>query len=240
MKQHSFQQRRQRRGFTLLEVVIVLAIVALLLSVIYSIMQGTLTLADNIRRTQQRDSRQQAFTAFCEHLFLGLPATAALNLQTTQEGSAYLSKLELYNISSPFDGSPGQIVTLQTETLAGGGLRMILTARKMPDPQLSLAQQPTPEVKVVLFDSLAQCEWRAFDPASKQWAPLWREPLPSTVPPPVQPAPGSPAPVAPLRSAHPLLLELKFATGTDSSHRQVFWIAPNEPVVQSIPQPPSG
>lgn len=228
-------------GFTLLEVVIVLAIVAMLLSVIFSIAQGTLTLSDDIQRHQRRESRLYAYIDFCEHLFSDLPATAALNLQTTQDGSAYLSKLEFQNISSPFDGAPGQIVTLQTEPATGGGLSLVLSSRKMPNPQLPLAQQQGTEFKVVLFDNVSQCAWRAFDSASNQWAPLWHEQLPILTPAPVPtpPAPppttGSPPVVAapsiaapPVRSLHPPMLELLFATGIDPSRRWVFWIPPSE------------
>ena len=161
----SFQHRRQCRGFTLLEVVIVLAIVALLLSVIYSFAQGTLTLADNIRRAQQRDSRQQAFIGFCEHLFANLPATAKLNLRTTQDAGQYLTQLDLENVPSPFDGSPNCSVILFTEPVPGGSLRLRLTCHKLAAPKQN--------VSVVLFEDLSQCEWRAYDRSTRQWTTIW-------------------------------------------------------------------
>ena len=164
----SFQHRRQRRGFTLLEIVIVLALVALLLSVIYSIAQGTLTLANDIRRAQQRESRQQAFTGFCEHLFTSLPATAVMKLRTTQDGGQYLTQLELENIPSPFDDSPNCLVTLFTEPVPGGGLRLRLSCSKIADPKQSVDE--------VLFDDLLQSEWRAFDRATRQWTTIWDKP----------------------------------------------------------------
>ena len=235
----SMQPAHRHGGFTLLEVVIVLAIVGMLLSVIFSITQGTLTLADDIQRHQRRDSRLYAYIDFCEHLLTDLPATTALNIQTTQEGAAYLSKLELQNVSSPFDGAPQQIVTMQTEPLTGGGMRMVLSSRKMPDPQLPRSQPAAAEVKVVLFDNLSRCEWRAFDPASQRWTPLWSEQLQIAIPAPVptQPAtapaaPSAPsaAPPPPVRSLHPPMIELQFASGIDPSRRWVFWIPPNEAV----------
>lgn len=193
------QQRRQCGGFTLLEVVIVLAIVALLLSVIYSIAQGTLTLADDIRRAQRRDSRQQAFTGFCDHLFANLPTTTKLNLRTTQEGGQYLTQLELENVPSPFDGSPSCHVTLFTEPVPGGSLRLRLSCRKLADPKQS--------VSVLLFEDLSQCEWQAFDSATRQWTTIWNT------------------------ATQPLLMELTLTQANDH-RRQVFWIAPNEAVAQ--------
>jgi len=206
MMKTSFQHPRRHSGFTLLEVVIVLAIVALLLSVIYSIAQGTLTLADDIRRAQRRDSRQQAFTGFCEHLFANLPATAKLNLRTTQDGGQYLTQIELENVPSPFDSSPNCLITLFTESVPGGGLRLRLSCRKIAGPKQN--------VSVVLFEDLAQCEWRAYDRSTRQWTTIWDKP------------------------AQPLLLELSLTQANDRRH-WTFWIAPNEAVALSPPNPPS-
>ncbi|MFO1483006.1 MAG: prepilin-type N-terminal cleavage/methylation domain-containing protein [Verrucomicrobiaceae bacterium] len=239
---HSSFAIRHSSGFTLLEVVVVLFIVAMLLSVMFSISKGTMTLADDIQRHQRRENRLHAYIDFCEHLFFDLPATATLNMATKQEGGAYLSTLEFQNVSSPFDGTPGQVVTLFTEAQTGGGLRLVVTCKKMPDPQNP--QAPRAEsagIRVVLFDSLAKCEWRAFDPASNEWATLWREQLPTTLAPPVpvpvsgNPASPSPAPTAPgvapvvPRNLHPPLLELTMAVGIDDVRRWVFWVPPSDP-----------
>lgn len=227
------------RGFTLLEMLIVLFITALLLSAMFSVAAGTITLADDIQKDQRRQHRQYAYIDFCQHLLSDLPATTALNLLTTQEGSSYLSALELQNVRSPFDGAPQQIVTLKTISLAGGDMRMILTTQRMPDPQKP-GSQPGPVTSVVLFDNVSQCEWRAYDIASNQWTNLWREQLPTLLtmppqaPPSGTPSAAPPTPTTPLtqmpllaRSAHPLMLELTLATGIDSPRRWVFWIPPS-------------
>ncbi len=233
------QRLSRPRGFTLLEMLIVLFITALIMSAMYSVADGTILLADDIQKNQRREHRLYAYIDYCQHLFSDLPATAALNIQTTQDGSSYLSTLELQNVSSPFDGSPQQIVTLKTISLAGGGMRMIVTTQRIPDPQKP-TDPPGPVTSAVLLDNLIQCEWRAYDMASNQWASTWREQLPSMLtmppPPPVRTpaADGSTPPVttaplipAPIRSAHPLMLELTLATGIDQPRRWVFWVPPS-------------
>jgi prepilin-type N-terminal cleavage/methylation domain-containing protein len=233
------QRLSRARGFTLLEMLIVLFITALLLSAMYSIADGTITLADDIQKNQRREHRLYAYIDYCQHLFTDLPATAALNIQTTQDGGSYLSTLEVQNISSPFDGAPQQIVTLKTTSLAGGSMRMTLSTQRMPDPK-NPAARPGAVTSAVLFDRLAQCEWRAYDIASSQWSNTWREQLPGPLTmPPAPPvaapaangatAPLTPAPLvaAPVRSAHPLMLELTLATGIDHPRRWVFWIPPS-------------
>jgi prepilin-type N-terminal cleavage/methylation domain-containing protein len=206
------------RAFTLLEVVVVLAITAMVISAVYTIAQGTLILADDIHRAARRDTRRQAFITFCEHLFTSLPAYSSLNLTTTQASGQYLTRLELQNVSSPFNGAPYCIVTLFTESLPGGGLRMKLSCQPIGSPK--------EETSVVLFDDLALCEWRVFAPSSptQQWATLWKE----EVDPNAQP----------IARTHPPLIEFTLEQAGEDKHRQVFWIAPAAPVMSlQVPQP---
>ena len=158
-------------AFTLLEVIIVLAITALVLGAVYSLAQGTLLLADDVRRAERRDARMQAFTTFCEHLLADLPATALLNLSTTQEHGQYLTRLELQHVRSPFDETLDCRVALFTEGKPGGGLRLVLTCHSEAN-----------ESSVVLFEDVAQCEWSVLQPATQQWAPFWSEENPTAHP----------------------------------------------------------
>lgn len=196
-------QVRARAGFTLLEVVIVLFIVALVLAAVHSIAQGAVTLADDVRRAQRLGARQQAFTTFGERLFAELPPTAALNVKTTQDGGQYLSGVELYGVPSPFNGMPDMVVRLFTESVPGGGVRMLLSCGKM--------KQALPFVTVLLFDDLAACEWRVFDPNTRQWTTQWKEPLEENTP-----------------QVHPTMVELVMTTTGGDRRRHVFWIVPNE------------
>jgi len=191
-------------GFTLLEIVVVLAIVALVLGAVYSLASGTLTLADDVQRARRRDSREQAFTTFCERLMMELPATAALNLKTTQEGGQYLSALELEHVPSPFDGTSDCKLTLFTESMAGGGLRLMASVEKKGKEKS--------EIRVMLFEDLSECGWRVFDTGSEQWATRWKEAIEENVP-----------------RVHPRLIEWS-ATQGGEKQRRVFWIAPNTSV----------
>lgn len=156
--------QNHRGGFTLLEMVVVLTIVALLLSAIYTIASGTLTLADDVRRTQARENRQQAFTMFCEHQFGSLPASAVVGLKTIQEGGQYLSRIDIENVPSAFDSTPNCHLALYVEARPGGGLRMMLSCRKRGEAA---------DIRVSLLDDVSRCEWRAFDPATSQWTTVW-------------------------------------------------------------------
>lgn len=191
---------------------IVMTITALILTAVHSLVQGTLTLADTISRAQRQDSRQHAFTAFCDRLLFSLPASAALNLKTTGTSGQYVASLELYNVPSPFDGLPGRVVTLYTEPAPGGSLQMKLDCRKIEDKD--------PYASVVLFEDLGSCEWRVYSPALRQWTGVWTEPVEEGA-----------------QRLHPPLLELLMNAPGSGDTRRVFWIAPNSTPAFASPPP---
>ena len=201
-----------------MEMMVVLFIMALVLGAVHSITQGTLLLADDISRAQRQDSRQHALTAFCDRLFFSLPASAALNLKTTGSGGQYLASLELFNVPSPFDGLPGQVVTLYTESDDGGSLQLKLACRHMEEKE--------PYATMVLFENLGACEWRVYSTATRQWIGTWAEPVEENA-----------------MRIHPPLLELTMNAPGIGTTRRTFWIAPNtrKPFFQQMPaaqQPP--
>lgn len=196
MKTTCHKEPRHASAFTLLEVIIVLAITALVLGAVYSLAQGTLTLADDVRRAERRDARTQAFTTFCEHLFGELPANGTLKLTTTEEHGEYLTRLDLEHVSSPFDGSPNCTVAMFSQAQPGGGVRLLLSCRAGER-----------ESSVMLFEDLAQCEWRALQPATQQWAPFWS-------------ADGG--------NGKPKLMKLTMAQAGSETQEQVFWVVPNQ------------
>lgn len=189
------RQSSKAKAFTLLEVIIVLAITALVLGAVYSLAQGTLLLADDVRRAERRDARMQAFTTFCEHLLAELPANALLTLTTTEEHGQYLTRLELEHVRSPFDERQDCKVALFTQGQPGGGMRLMLTCQ---------------ETSVVLFEDLAECEWRVLQPETQQWASFWSE------------------------GGKPKLMKLVMAQAGGEPSEQVFWIVPSVAVTPTV------
>ena len=203
----SHRHASRATAFTLLEVIIVLAITAMVLGAVYSLAQGTLTLADDVRRAERRDARTQAFSTFCEHLLAELPPTAVLNVKVTQKGGQYLTQLELDHVRSPFDETPDCRVALHAEAQPGGGLRLMLTCKSEGR-----------ESSVVLFEDLAGYEWSAFHPGTRQWASFWTEENPSGVQ---------------MVQLHPTLLKLLMTQAGGQIQEQVFWVTPMAAVTQT-------
>lgn len=212
MKTAATRHALKPAGFSLLEMMLTLAVVALVLGAVHTVTQGTLTLADTITRAQRQDSRHQAFTAFCDRLFGTLPAEAALNLKTEGSAGQYLSTLEIYNVASPFDGLPGRVVTLYTETSPGGTVELKMDCRLMEEKE--------PYSSVVLFEDLGMCEWRVWSAGAAQWSGEWKEPVEREA-----------------QRNHPPLVELTMNAPGTGTMRRVFWVAPNTTPVFNPQQP---
>lgn len=218
-----------RSGFTLLELVVVMALCVAVITAVYSIVQGSLTLAEETRRSQERDTRHQAFVQFMERLLRNLPTTTSLTLKTTQDGGKYLTRLELHHVASPFSGDPQGILRLFSEPVPGGGVLLKLSWQK------TLADSAQ-VIGVTLFEGLSSCECRVFDPASRKWATLWNVSPPGAIgiaTAPQADIPETPAQPQPMPAEHlgrPLALEFQLRHGDGSTASWFFWISPTTPV----------
>ena len=93
---------RQRQGFTLLELVVALLLVALLAGMIFTTSYSTLALGNNVVKTQSEEMLHQAFFDFLENSFSALPGNTLMELTSTDSGSHYLSDLTLQNVPLSF------------------------------------------------------------------------------------------------------------------------------------------
>ena len=113
---------KERTGFTLLEVVISMMILALLAGAVYAVVSASITASQTAMSQQLTLRRLDAFLRVTREAFLNLPAEGTVTLQIghSQNGSAEQDLVI---------GKPQQIFGLPS--LAGGEL--VLAARPRPD-----------------------------------------------------------------------------------------------------------
>ncbi len=225
-------------GFTLLEIILAMFVLVLLVSGLFAIVGGTTQLADEMSRAHERDARRHSFAEFCARMLRTLPGSAQVRLRVKQEGNHYLGELALKNAPSPI-GSMGAngMTLLRTEQAPDGYLRVVLEMIPSDESEGGrLGKGEATKQSIILLEGVAKCEWRFFNPVSREWEPVWNDKLsfgPSPVSEPVEPvAPGA-APSQPQVSAslgsparRPGLVELNLAIGPDAPRRFVFWVPP--------------
>ncbi len=181
-------------------------------------------------------------------------------MRLKQSDSQYLGELALKNAPSPIGGTGANGMTvLRTEQATDGYLRVVLEMLSHEEAgAIELGKGEAAKQRIVLMENVAKCEWKFFNPQSREWEPVWNDKLSfgpglATIPaPPGAPAPGSAPPPTqvPLPTSggarRPGLVELTFAIGADAPRRFVFWVPPAAQPVGlaaapgTVPPPPDG
>ena len=73
-------------GFTLLELVIAMTLIALLSGMVFAIVRGSVAAAYEMERSQRENDEVNRFIALCRQMFLKLPGTATVKIAVTEPG----------------------------------------------------------------------------------------------------------------------------------------------------------
>lgn len=207
--------RPGRQGFTLLELVIAMGLLAILVGMVSATARTALALGNSIVKTQNEEMLQQAFFELLNHRFSSLPGNTRVELKTTGSDSRYLSDLTLQNVPLSFTwGGQARIakaVQLSTVKRRSGYLDIVLKYYENEVLQDSAsnfksAVEEKPFAEIILLTDVAYFEWRVLDGRSMEWAYDWE-----------------------IQGRLPLQLELTLAIGAKGEEiRQIFWVPPKQ------------
>lgn len=211
----SFQRRnRARGGFTLLELVLAMLVMALLAGMIFGSAEGNMRLSNDVVRKQNEESEKTAFFELLSRRLGSLPGNTRMELKSTDAGSHYLSDLTLQNVPLAFTwGGTEKVakaVQLSTVTRRDGFLDIVLRyyeeeiLQDSDNVQSSAGVEPFAEI--VLLEDVRTFEWRVLDGRTMEWSYDWD-----------------------LVGRLPLQMELTIAFGAEGEFiRQIFWITPKQ------------
>lgn len=208
-------------GFTLLELVLALLLIALLVGMVFATARSSLVLGNSVVQTQNEEMLHQAFFELLENRFASLPGNTRLDLAVTDAPSHYLSDLTLQNVPVSFtwggDERTAKAIQLSTVLRRSGFLDIVLRyyENEIIDPEsadstgsgfASTAADQEPFAEIVLLTDVRYFEWRALDGRTMEYQYDWD--LPGRL---------------------PLQLELLCAFGAGGEPvRHVFWIPPRQ------------
>lgn len=210
-----------RPGFTLLELVLSLMMIALLVGMVFSTARSSLMLGSSVVQTQNEEILHQTFFDFLESRLSALPGNTRLDLAVTDSPSHYLSDLTLEKVPMTFkwggDERTAKAVQLSTVLRQSGYLDIVLKyyENEIIDPDSSEGPGPTstssvfdnePFAEIVLLADVRYFEWRILDGRTLEYDYVWNIP-----------------------GRLPLQLELTCAFGAEGEPiRQIFWIPPRQ------------
>ncbi|MES2440015.1 MAG: type II secretion system protein GspJ [Verrucomicrobiota bacterium] len=206
--------RPRTAGFTLLELVIAIGLLAMLVGMVFGTARTSLALGNTIVETQNEEMLHQAFFELLNQRFSSLPGNTRFDLKVEDSGSHYLSDLTLQNVPLSFTwGGQARVakaVQLSTVKRRSGYIDIVLKYYEnevLEDSSTSFKSTATsnePFAEIVLLTDVAFFEWRVLDGRSMEWQYDWDQ-----------------------QGRLPLQVELTLAIGAKGEEiRQIFWIAP--------------
>jgi prepilin-type N-terminal cleavage/methylation domain-containing protein len=208
--------RPRNSGFTLLELVMAMAILSIIVGMVFSTARTSLALGNTIVQTQNEEMLHQAFFELLSQRFSSLPGNTRFNLAVEDSGSHYISDLTLQNVPMGFTwGGEDRIakaVQISTVKRRSGYLDVVL--RYYENEILegsestfgSSALDKKPFAEIVLLTDVAFFEWRVLDGRSMEWQFDWD-----------------------IQGRLPLQVELTMAIGAQGEEiRQIFWVPPKQ------------
>ena len=206
----------RRPGFTLLEVVISVGLMAVVIGMVFGIARSSLALGNTIVKTQNEEMERQAFFDFMAQRFSALPGNTRLDLKVEDSASHYLSDLTLQNVPLSFtwggEEHIAKAVRISTVKRRSGFLDIVLRyyENEVLEGSASTFQSSVtdtePFAEIVLMEDVAYFEWRALDGRTMEWQYDWD-----------------------VQGRLPLQLELTMAIGAKGEEmRQIFWLPPKQ------------
>lgn len=207
----------KRAGFTLLEVVMAMFLMALLIGMVFGIARSSLTLGNMVVKSQNEEMLHQAFFELLGKRFSALPGNTRFDMQVQKTSGQYLSDLTLQNVPLSFTwgGQPriAKAVQISTVRRRSGFLAIVLRyyeneilegSASLDGGKSALDNKPFAEVE--LLKDVAFFEWRILDGTSLEWQYDWD-----------------------IQGRLPLQLELTVAFGDKGEEmRHIFWIPPKQ------------
>lgn len=164
--------RANKKGFTLLEVLLAMAIIGMIMGVVMTITSSSIGLSKSIVDSQSESRHKAAYSNYLHQVFQNIPSDGQITLEENQDGLVTLS------IESPATHFPSsarqhtaQMLWLTTLTDRNG-----LTAIKL---ELSNAKEDDTTItnprtfSCILVDSLTSVRWELYNKSREEWSPEW-------------------------------------------------------------------
>lgn len=211
----------RNQGFTLLELVLALMLIALLVGMVFSTARSSLVLGNSVVQTQNEEMLHQAFFELLDGRFSALPGSTRLDIKVSDAGSHYLTDLTMEKVPLSFtwggEQRTAKAIQLSTVKRRSGFLDIVLRyyENEIIDPSStdssgtgfsSSAIDEKPFAEIVLLTDVAYFEWRVLDGRTMEYQYDWDIP-----------------------GRLPLQLELRCKFGASGDEiRHVFWIPPRQ------------
>lgn len=194
---------KKQRGFTLLEVMLALAVGGIVLAGAFAITASTLELSNDVERVQAEESERRAVIAFLRREFRALPPQATVNLVTHGETSGAGTRLVIRGAPLAFrigaySGYEWVEVSLRQRAKASRELWLRYGESDDVGQEMMVGE-------IMLSRRVLGVQWRYWDLERETWSEEWGQ-AQSTA------------------SQRPEVIELRYLMEEGPWERALFWI----------------
>lgn len=167
----------RRRAFTLVELVLALAILAMLAGVLFAIVDSTLRTAAQLRERQDRTREVNAFLALCRKVFQNMPGSMSFEARVIPDGKNFSTGLVFRDAPGLLwwgdDKTPYSSTVLGARTQVGGlaGIGILQDTGENIADYLKDGKESRPWL--ILLPDLREVHWRFYGPGGNAWVEEW-------------------------------------------------------------------
>jgi prepilin-type N-terminal cleavage/methylation domain-containing protein len=174
-----FGNERNPSGFTLLEMMMTLAIFVLLVAAVFTLMSGTLASANTLQQNQFRNDETSALTAYLKRQLTSLPVASTIVSYQRGDGEGLVQNGLVFgtvNSATAIDATvqPNGYYTLRVATLTTGAST---GGEVQTDARQTLMQSVTTNdptlVWTKLMSDVKTVDWKFLDFNQTVWVELW-------------------------------------------------------------------
>lgn len=165
-------ENKQKRGFTLIEVVAALGVLMILSTSIIMIFSSTVDVSRTLIKNQEKDLYTNDFDNFIEQIFHNLPKRSSVTLELDSNS---IQTLTIYDaeLSFPLSGQDQLAKVSQLKsTLNRSGIIDLILTHQLSNNELSSAADI--DYQLNLIQDLTQLEWQFYYTETNDWRTTWK------------------------------------------------------------------
>jgi len=173
-KQFSIKHKASSRGFTLLEVILSLAIMSMLIGSVFTITSSSVLLSQTIVESQTEHRQHKNLEHYLESIFLNLPSDVQITLAEDTSGQQILT-IDNPGTFFPNNQQDHYANHLQAYTTKNrDGLLNFNTAWKnVSDQDLTGGIESEFQHSLVLLNDLSSLKWEIYSSRDQLWVTTW-------------------------------------------------------------------
>jgi type II secretion system protein J len=173
---------REKSGFTLVEVVLAVAIMGLMLAGVYAVAKASVVMSEEISTSQESAMKTQSLIDLLRRTFEQTPGNTQIELKLTEPGNigTSLSDLALKDYPLAFSwagveaGAKMVIIRLEKDPRGAMQMRVLyLNKEQAEDYEANKLSTRAEVANLLLLDQIQKCQWSFYDERADEWVDSW-------------------------------------------------------------------